>query len=117
MKKNKKVSESLNERIQTECKSLIEEYNLEKDPEIRLEIQYDILKGVIKTIILQLSRLTDRDWKRFLKEQTKPLEDWMEKTRKDILEQKLRHGELGLQDIGLLYTEAELIGEPWHIST
>lgn len=115
MKKKKTVSERLDERIQAECKSLIEEYNLEKDPEIRLEIQYDILKSVTRTIIVQLSRLTEKDWRHFLKEQTKPLEEWIEKTSKDILEQKLRHGELGLQDIGLLYTQAELLGS-WRLS-
>ena len=108
MKKRKTVSEGLNDTVQAECKGLIDEYNLEKDPEIRLKIQYEILRKVIRTVIIRVSRLKEKDWRRFLKEQIKPLGDWIEKTSREILEQRLRRGQLGLQDIGLLHTESEL---------
>lgn len=108
MKKNRTVSDKLNEKIQTEAKALVEEYNAETDPVVRVEIQYDVASKIRKTLIVEISAMTDKDWRLFLREQTKPLEKWIEKTAEDILEQKLRQGAFGLKDISLLYTHAEL---------
>ena len=108
------VSEVLAQRIQERCKDLIDEYNAEKDPRIRIETKYDLARELLRQLIIEISKLKDADWRRFVREQIKPLEEAWEKLGKEWLDQKLAHGELSWQDMKLLLAEAEVADEFAH---
>ncbi len=109
MKKKKTLSELVNERVNASAKPLIEKYSGEKDAEQRLHLQYDIAKIIGRTTIREIANLSDRDWNRYLKEQVKPFAEFYEKTNQQILDQRLRRGQLNLKDLGLLYAEGEIL--------
>jgi len=107
--KKKTVSALLDEEILSTSIPLIESYNSEKDPKKRPKIQYALAGKVSRIAVRKLANLSDRDWKRFLKEQIKPFAESIQQTDQEILKQKLKHGELGLQDLDLIYAEKELL--------
>jgi len=99
----------VDERIQAASKPLADKYNAEKDPKIRLRIQYDIAKKAARSAVREIASLSEKDWQKYLKEQTKPFAESMNTTSRDILDQKLKHGQLGLQDLDLLYAEQDIL--------
>jgi hypothetical protein len=109
LKEPKTVSELLDERIKSSVKTLVDEFNAEKDPKTRLQIHYDIAKRAGRTSIREIAKLSEKEWKRFLKEQVKPFAESVEKTSQEILDQKLKHGQLSARDLGLLSVEGELL--------
>lgn len=105
----KSISKLVDERIQAASKPLADKYNTEKDPKIRLRIQYDIAKKAARSAVREIASLSEKDWQKYLKEQTKPFAESINTTSRDILDQKLKHGQLGLHDIDLLYAEQDIL--------
>lgn len=99
----------VDEHIQASTKQLVEEYNREKDPKIRLRIQYAIAKKAGSAAVREIAGLSEKDWKQYLKEQIKPFAESITRTSRDILDQKLKRGQLGLQDLDLIYTEQDIL--------
>ena len=62
-----------------------------------------------RSTIREIAKLNERDWKRYLKEQARPFAEFFEKTSQQILDQRLRRGQLTSQDLGLLYAEGEIL--------
>lgn len=107
--KTKSVSELLNEKIQSSVKTLVEEFAKEKDAERRLQIQYDIAKKAARVSIREIVKLSEKEWRRYLKEQVKPWAESVEKSSQEVLDQKLKQGQISAQDLGLLAFEGELL--------
>ncbi len=105
----KTIAALVDEQIQASTKQLVEEYNREKDPKIRLQIQYAIAKKSGSAAVREIAQLSEKDWKQYLKEQIKPFEESINQTSRDILDQKLKRGQLGLQDLDLIYAEQDIL--------
>jgi len=105
----KTIAALVDEQIQASTKQLVEEYNREKDPKIRLQIQYAIAKKAGSAAVREIAQLSEKDWKQYLKEQIKPFEESINQTSRDILDQKLKRGQLGLQDLDLIYAEQDIL--------
>lgn len=109
--KKRSVTEVLAERMLLPCKPLFDVYNEEKDPSIKLAIKYEIAKELQRQAILEISVLTQNEFRRYVREQVEPLNDAWEKLGAHYLDQKLAEGELSIQDINMLTVEAELLQE------
>jgi len=105
----KTIAALVDEQIQASTKQLVEEYNREKDPKIRLQIQYAIAKKSGSAAVREIAQLSEKDWKQYLKEQIKPFEESINQTSRDILDQKLKRGQLRLQDLDLIYAEQDIL--------
>ncbi len=105
----KTIATLVDEQIQASTKQLVDEYNNEKDPKIRLQIQYAIAKKAGSAAVREIARLSEKDWKKYLKGQIKPFAESINQTSRDILDQKLKHGQLGLRDLDLIYAEQEIL--------
>ena len=105
----KSISKLVDERIQAASKPLADKYTAERDPKNRLRIQYDIAKKAARSAVREIASLSEKDWQKYLREQTKPFAESINTTSRDILDQKLKHGQLGLQDIDLLYAEQDIL--------
>ncbi len=99
----------LDQRIQAASKPLADQYDSQKDPRVRLEIRYSIAKKLGSVALREIARLSDRDWQRYLKEQLEPFAESINKTSREILDQKLKHGQLRLQDLDLIYAEQDFL--------
>jgi len=82
----KSISKLVDERIQAASKPLANKYNAEKDPKIRLRIQYDIAKKAARSAVREIASLSEKDWQKYLKEQTEPFAESINTTSRDILD-------------------------------
>jgi len=82
----KSISKLVDERIQAASKPLADKYNAEKDPKIRLRIQYDIAKKAARSAVREIASLSEKDWQKYLKEQTEPFAESINTTSRDILD-------------------------------
>ena len=103
------ITDSINEEILASTKRLTDSFKVEKDAKIRLRIQYAIAKRGARVAIRRVARLSERDWRRYMKEQFKPFAESVDKTSKELFEQKLRLGQIGPQDLEIISEEKSLL--------
>ncbi len=107
-RKKRNVAEEINRRINSQTAKILDRYNQEKDPEKRLHLEDEYLKALRKAIILEISSLTERDWRSVVRDWVKPLGEWIEKSSAEMLDERLLRGDFTSRDYALNVTRGEL---------
>lgn len=101
VKKARPMSDILFERIRKSCNLVnrAKEIQEEKDPEIKMELEYLLSKDLTKSALLEISYLTETEFRRLKTEHKKGLDEMARKFGTEYLEKRMRVGGVTVQEL------------------
>ncbi len=107
-KAKKTISERINEKIGAAVQPLIAKQIGEKDKKKQLKLQYRIIETTSRTTLLEIYRLTNRDFDSYLMEQMKSFAEAYGNFQRELIVQRIAHGGLTSSDLAMVVAEQEI---------
>ena len=101
------ISVRIGAKVAAETGALTEKFNSERDAAKKLKLQYRIIERAMRTTAEEIYRLSERDFRLYVKEQSKPFAEEHRKFEQDYLVQRITHGGLTATDIPLMIAEQQ----------